>query len=283
MSERVPQRPTPPRDRLRSSRSAIKSLRPASHPPSHLIVIGASSGGQRAVKTVIKELSRDLPAATIVIRHLPALLSESSQVGYWLHDVTHLPICPVRPGEAPENGVVYVPPAGMSVSLRGQKFTLTPFRKGTAPLTVINELFSSAADTYGDRVIGIILTGMLRDGTLGLRAVHDAGGLTIVQDPAEAEYPDMPKNAMADLPVTFCLKLAEIGPVVDLLVRRKARLETGLAISIRMLEERIGLLVRLIDQSKGNDQTLTYLKTELKTLKHDLTSIQTLLDEADVD
>ena len=125
-----------------------KKLRPASHPPNHLIVIGASSGGQPAVKAVIKELSRDLPAATIVIRHLPGPLSKSMDPGFWLHDVTHLPIRLITPGESPLNGTIYVPPAGMSVSLRGQELELTPF-KGTAPLTVINDLFASAARTYG--------------------------------------------------------------------------------------------------------------------------------------
>ena len=67
----------------------------------------------------------------------------------------------------------------------------------------------------------------MRDGTVGLRAVHEAGGLTMVQNPAEAEYPDMPRNAMSDLPVTFCLDLAEIGPALDLLVRRTAGTGNG--------------------------------------------------------
>ena len=93
--------------------------------------------------------------------------------------------------------------------------------------TTINQLFHSAAKHYGDRVIGVILTGLLRDGTMGLRAVHDAGGLTIVQDPAEAEYPDMPANAMKDIPVTFCLRLRDIGPALELLARRMTGLETG--------------------------------------------------------
>ena len=74
----------------------------------------------------------------------------------------------------------------------------------------------------------MILTGLLRDGTAGLKAVHDAGGLTIVQDPTEAEYPDMPANAMQGLPVTFCLKLPEIGPALRESIERlmKERVST---------------------------------------------------------
>jgi two-component system chemotaxis response regulator CheB len=126
----------------------------------------------------------------------------------------------------------------------------------------------------------VILTGMLRDGTAGLKAVHEAGGLTIVQNPADAEYSDMPNSAMTNMPVTFCLNLAEIGLALDLLVRRKAGLETGLTVSIRMLKERTALLVRLIDQSKGNDQTLSYLSSELHALERDVKSIQALLNQA---
>ena len=120
----------------------------------------------------------------------------------------------------------------------------------------------------------------MRDGTVGLRAVHEAGGLTMVQNPAEAEYPDMPRNAMSDLPVTFCLDLAEIGLALDLLVRRTAGLETGLAASVRMLKDRVGLLTRLISQSQRNDQTLGYLTTEMHGLERDLTDVRAILNQA---
>jgi hypothetical protein len=115
---------------------------------------------------------------------------------------------------------------------------------------------------------------------VGLKAVHDAGGLTIVQDPEEAEYPSMPTSAMTDLPVTFCLKLSDIGHALDLLARRKAMLETGLAVSVRTLKERVALLVRLAGQSKRNPKTYEFLSTELAALKLDLCSIQKLLDLA---
>ena len=87
---------------------------------------------------------------------------------------------------------------------------------------------------------------------------------------------------MTDLAVTFCLDLAEIGLALDLLVRRKVGLETGLTVSIRTLKDRIALLVRLIHQSKGNDQTMVYLSGELHALERDLKSIQVLLKQAAV-
>ena len=83
-------------------------------------------------------------------------------------------------------GRIYVVPPGHSVSLRERTMLLEPLIP-VHPVTTINRLFESAAKAYHDRVIGVVLTGLLRDGTAGLKAVHEAGGLTMVQDPAEAE------------------------------------------------------------------------------------------------
>jgi hypothetical protein len=149
------------------------------------------------------------------------------------------------------------------------------------PVTTINCLFQEAARRYGRRVIGLVLTGLLRDGTAGLQAVHAAGGLTMVQNPLEAQYPDMPASAMKNLSVTFCLNLSEIGPALDLLARRGTRLESGVAVSVRLLKERVALMVRLIEQSKRNRGTVKFLDRELATLKQDLDSIQSLLREVE--
>ena len=145
------------------------------------------------------------------------------------------------------------------------------------PVTTINRLFTAAAKAYRERVIGVILSGSLQDGTEGLRAVHEAGGLTIVQNPAGAEYPSMPAHAMADLPVTFCLTLADIGAALELLVRREAQFETGLAVAVRTLRTRAALLVRLAEQSWRNPGTHEFLMNELALLNRDLSSIDDLV------
>jgi hypothetical protein len=201
----------------------------------------------------------------------------------WLQQATRIPVVHITDRERAANGIVYVVPSGMSVTLRAGIFHLVSYDRGSAQITTINTLFESAAKAYGDRVIGVILTGLLRDGTVGLKAVNDSGGLTIVQDPEDAEYPSMPISAMKDLPVTFCLRLSDIGLALDLLARREAVLETGLAVSVRTLRERVALLVRLLSQSTRNPQTYEFLSTELFALKLDLRSIQTLLDQASGD
>ena len=175
-------------------------------------------------------------------------------------------------------GRIYVVPPGHSVSLQERTMLLEPLIP-VHPVITINRLFESAAKVYHDRVIGVVLTGLLRDGTGGLKAVHEAGGLTMVQDPDEAEYSDMPQNAMNDLPVTFCLRLAEIGPALDLLARRGTIFESGLAVSVRMLKERVALFRRLITQSTCNVDTRDFLIAQLATLQGDLQATQKLLND----
>jgi len=244
----------------------------------NLVVIGASAGGYKALKEVLRDLSENIPAALIIMLHVPQLSLKD-----WIQQATRVPVVEIRDGERPRMGVVYVAPAGMSVTLRGSMLHIAPYDRGSGPATTINILFQSAAEAFGDRVIGVVLTGLLRDGTVGLKAVHDAGGLTIVQDPEEAEFPEMPTSAMKDLPVTFCLRLSDICLTLDLLARRKTMLETGLAVSVRTLKERVALLVRLIGQSKRNPETYEFLSTEMATLELDLRSIQKLLDQASGD
>jgi two-component system chemotaxis response regulator CheB len=244
----------------------------------NLIVIGASAGGYEALQEILKNLSAEMPAAIVILLHLP--LESPHRLKESLLRVSRLPIIKVENQEPLQQGFIFLPPPGRSATFSRGMIRVEhgiPDR----PTVTINRLFTSAAQSYSERVIGVVLTGLLRDGTEGLRAVHEAGGLTMVQDPREAEYPDMPTNAMEKLPVTFCLNLAEIGPALELLVRRTARFETGLAVAIRTLRDRAALLVRLFEQSSRNPGTLEFLSNELASLRRDLQSIDDLV-KADV-
>jgi two-component system chemotaxis response regulator CheB len=266
-------------DRLRQQRPITPhTATEGGDTPSHLIVIGTSSGGHAAVKEVLRGLSSDLPAAIILMMHMPAMRTEDrgGRYGEWFQNFTRLPVRLIEPDAPVESGVMYVAAPGMTATLHKGRFQIEPHVKDRV-LAPINALFESAATEYGNRMIGVILTGLLTDGTMGLRAIHEAGGLTMVQNPETAEFSDMPANAMRDLPVTFCLNVAEIGPALDLLVRRKAGLETGLALSVRLLKERVALLVAMQKQSQRNAETSEYLSTELSLLKRYLRSIQQML------
>ena len=276
---RLPRKDTTSGDRLRRVGEQRERFgKPAEIPLENLIVIGASAGGYVVLKEVVRALSREIPAALIILQHMSGSAA-GFQLENFLRESTVVPIAPVQSGDRLERGRIYVTPPGQAVFLRGRTLQLEPRRKAH-PVTTINRLFESAAKEYQDRVIGVVLSGLLTDGTAGLKAVHDAGGVTIVQDPTNAEYPEMPANAMQDLPVTFCLNLAEIGPALDVLARRKTELETGLSASARMLKERVALLGRLLAQSKRNPGTHQFLSIEIAALERDLGSIQALLKEA---
>lgn len=278
---RVPRRETTSGERLRRFGEQPESFGKARETPiENLIVIGASAGGHTALKQVVSGLSQEIPATLIIMLHRATMISEPvDHFQNVLRQATVVPIAGVQSGDRLRSGMIYFAPPGQSVFLQGRTLWLEPQKKDT-PVTTINRLFESAAKEYQERVIGVILSGLLRDGTAGLRAVHEAGGLTIVQDPIEAEYPDMPANAMHNLPVTFCLNLAEIGHALDLLARRTTTLETGLDASARMLKERVALLGRLLAQSKRNPGTHQFLATEINSLERDMRSIQALLTEA---
>jgi chemotaxis response regulator CheB len=273
-----------PIDRLRrEGQQPDRTGRITERPITNLIVIGASAGGHDAIRDVLKALPEHLPAAVIIMQHMAAQAPSNPKpfrFQDFLSKSTPMPIVLIQSGERIRSGTIYVGPLGLSVSLKGRRLELSSSTR-TKPhlVATINTLFASAAQEFGDRVIGVILTGLLKDGTDGLKAVHEAGGLTIVQDPTEAEYPDMPASAMKDLPVTFCLNLIEIGPTLELLARRETELETGLAVSVRTLKDRLALLIRLMDQSKKNPRTHQFLSTEMVALKDDLRSIQALLDQ----
>ena len=240
----------------------------------NLIVIGTSAGGHRALVEILKNFSADMPAAIVILLHAqlgrPYTLKES------LGRFTRLPIIDIENEEPLQQGFIFVPPPGRSAIVGREMITVEHGTPGR-PATTINHLFTSAAHCYGERVIGVVLTGLLRDGTEGLRAVHEAGGLTIVQDPQEAEYPDMPTNAMENLPVTFSLNLVDIGPALELLVRRTVRLEPGLEVAVRTLRDRAALLVRLFEQSSRNPGTREFLSNELASLRREIQSIDDLV------
>jgi two-component system chemotaxis response regulator CheB len=240
----------------------------------NLIVIGTSAGGHHALTEIVKAIPAEIPAAIVILLHMP--------VGspYWLKEslgrFSRLPIITVNNQESLRHGHIFVPPPGRSAIFSEGMITVE-HRVPDRPPNTINRVFASAAQSYGERVIGVILTGLLRDGTDGLHAVHESGGLTMVQDPRDAEYGDMPTHAMENLPVTFCLELADIGPALELLVRRTARFEGGFEVAIRTLRDRVALLVRLAEQSWRNPGTRRFLESELTSLKGQIQSIDDLL------
>jgi two-component system chemotaxis response regulator CheB len=186
-----------------------------------IIVIGASAGGIEALKRIVPHLPADLPAAIFVVVHvlphvrsyLPDILSHARiQVD---HAVDGSPI---------ETGRIYIAPPNCHMVVESGRMHLHSGPTENRHRPAINPLFRSAALAYGPRVIGVILTGNLDDGTAGLWEVKRRGGVAVVQDPGDALYSGMPQSAIANVAVDFIVKLDELP---QLLLTLSARVTKG--------------------------------------------------------
>ena len=245
------------------------------------VVIGTSAGGENALVQVFKNLPSGFPGAVLVVMHvfpnrdLDWLAEHLTRAG-------QLTVKLAEDGEPIEQGAAYLAPAATHLLVEGDHLRLGQGPPEQYSRPAIDVLFRSAAAAFGRRLIGVVLTGMLRDGAVGLRHVRDAGGITIVENPESAQSGEMPRNAMAGLDVDYCLDLAEIGPLLELLVRRAGRykegiLETGVASALRLMRERAALLAKLYAQSRDNPKTSAFLAGEIAALDRELESVRALI------
>ena len=183
-----------------------------------IIVIGTSSGGIDALKDLAAGLPRDLKAAIFITLHVaPFSLGILPEI---LERAGPLPASNARDWEQIEPGRIYVAPPDhhLIVEASGHvRITRGPRENRFRP--AVDPLFRSAAYAFGPRVVGVILTGWLDDGTAGLWAVKERGGTTIVQHPEDAFAPSMPQSAIKHVEVDHVVPLKEIAP---LLVRLSA-------------------------------------------------------------
>jgi two-component system, chemotaxis family, protein-glutamate methylesterase/glutaminase len=166
-------------------------------PPRDLIAMGASAGGLREITTILELLPADLAAIVLVVLHRPG--DQVSHLREVLACKSRMPVVEAAHGEELHAGICYLgQPAGhLGIDrLIHAELTADPGGKGRRGRT-IDDLFATVARHAGARAIGVLLSGALRDGSKGLAAIKRAGGIIMVQDPAEAQFPDMPANAIA--------------------------------------------------------------------------------------
>ncbi len=201
----------------------------------HVVVIGASAGGLQVLAQLLSELPKDLPASVFAVMHVGA----SSHLAQVLSHASTLPVLPAKSGRVIEPGHVYVAVPGAHMLIHDSHLLLRRGPRENFARPAIDPLFRSAACTFGGAVIGVVLSGALSDGTSGLRAIKRCGGLTVVQDPSDAAVPSMPRAALRAVCVDHVAKAAELGQLLDRLVRTPAaetppipaeiRLETAIA------------------------------------------------------
>jgi two-component system chemotaxis response regulator CheB len=176
-----------------------------------LVVVGASWGGLRAFGRLLEGLPEELDAPVVLVQHRSAD-ADPGGLERLLALHTARPVREATDKDRIEERHVYVAPPDYHLLVERGSFALSVDERLLHARPSIDVLFESAADTYGSGVVGIVLTGASADGAAGLRRIKERGGLAIVQDPAAAEQPTMPRAALAAAPADAVLQLDEIGP-----------------------------------------------------------------------
>ena len=181
-----------------------------------IIVIGGSAGALDALQQIVSKLPDDLKASVFVVIHLSP--SRESQLPQILTRDGRMPAGHAEQGQEIKQSRIYIAPPDLHLLLSNRHMDVVHGPKENRVRPAIDPLFRSAALNYGPRVIGVVLSGALDDGTAGLRAIKQTGGMAIVQDPEDASYPPMPQSAILNNPVDHVVPAAEIGPLLRALV-----------------------------------------------------------------
>lgn len=180
--------------------------------PFDAVAIGTSAGGVAALMTLVAALSSDLPAAVLIVQHLDP--KRKSQLAHLLARHATIAVKEAEFAEEIQPGTVYTAPPDAHLLVMNRRVALTHSKLVHFSRPSIDLLFESVAETYARRAIGVILTGSGVDGAVGLELIKQAGGITIVQDPNDAEHRRMPEAALLRGAADFVLPLAEIGPTI---------------------------------------------------------------------
>ena len=185
-----------------------------------IVVVGASAGGMEALQKLVSRLPAGLPASVFVVWHLsPGMKSILPQV---LSKAGPLKASNPQDGDRIEPGRIYVAPNDHHMLLENGYIRVARGPKENRFRPAVDPLFRSAAYVYGPRVVGVVLTGALDDGTAGLWTIKLRGGTAVVQDPEDALIRGMPLNALDNVAVDHRLPAAAIGELIARLVREDA-------------------------------------------------------------
>lgn len=176
-----------------------------------LVAIGASWGGMKAIGTVLEALPEGFEPPVVVAQHRTAASNEDL-LERILAKRSSLEIVGANDKEPLEPGHVYVAPADYHLLVEGDHLALSTEARVQFARPSIDVLFESAADSYGERAVGVLLTGNNEDGAAGLARIAAAGGLTVAEDPDTAERPEMPAAAVALGAARHVLPVEQIGP-----------------------------------------------------------------------
>lgn len=209
-----------------------------------IVVVGASAGGVESLRALVSGLSADFPAAVLVVLHVPP--RSDSALARILDRTGPLPATVAENGEPPRPGHIYVAPPDRHLMLERAQLRLFygPRENGHRP--AVDALFRSAALHYGPRVVGLVLSGALDDGAVGLAALAARGGLAVVQDPAEALQPSMPLAAIEAAHPDHVVSVTTMPALLEKLCREEIDPEAGAAPSLVLEMETAMALVHQV-------------------------------------
>jgi two-component system, chemotaxis family, protein-glutamate methylesterase/glutaminase len=174
-----------------------------------IIAVGTSLGGFQALKTVLGGLPKDFPLPIGIVQHRS--YEDSEPFTPLLARHVNLPVIEVDDKEEIKEGHIYVCPSNYHLMVDGTHFALSTDAPVLHARPSIDVFFESAAESFREGVVGVLLTGMSKDGTAGLQKIKEAGGYIVVQDPTAAEGHVMPKAAIDSVEVDKILPLEEIA------------------------------------------------------------------------
>ncbi|MDT7953201.1 MAG: chemotaxis protein CheB [Acetobacteraceae bacterium] len=215
--------------------TAGQAIRSTVERPKALIVIGTSSGGLAALRAIAAGLSPKLPAAICVIQHIG---DHASHLPSLLDSAGPLRVVEAKDGDPLEAGVIYVAPPSHHLVVESEHLHLTRGPRENFARPAIDPLFRSAAEHFGSRAIGVVLTGQLNDGTAGLYEIKRRGGIAIVQDPLDAEYPSMPQSAADHVAIDHRVAAVNMPSLLEALVTKITR--SSPSVSSRAQEMEMG-------------------------------------------
>lgn len=178
------------------------------------IVIGSSAGGIEALKSILMRIPEAYPLSIFVVQHLGARSPQT--LVQFFSSICRAPVKEIEDKDFIKPGVIYFAPVGYHALVEGDfSFSLSVEEPVNYARPSIDVLMETVAEAYKEKAVGIILTGANHDGALGLKMIHDYGGMTVVQDPETAAFPAMPEAAIGEHQPTCILNLLEIGNVLE--------------------------------------------------------------------
>jgi len=199
--------------------SIIRSIRYMDTSPQFIVVTGTSAGGLSALRQLLGSISTDGDVAYIVVMHLSGK-PVTNVLFDGLRTYTALPLKMAEDGMPIQRNHIYIAPRNVHLIVKKGYLKLGYGPKENRWRPSIDVLFRSAAVAYNTHAIGIVLTGMLNDGVSGLKAIQRCGGITIVQDPDEASFPDMPLNVLEQMEVNHKVPISGMNDIIQKAIQR---------------------------------------------------------------